>query len=121
MPRLLKQKPSGHIYIYTDTLAQRKDMFPYEPEEQVQQEEPETVGDTANEVAQEDREGEEEAAPDQEDGTDQDGSEEEVNGETERYPGEKEALKEQYAEKFGRGIPPAIKLETLRAKVNGEE
>lgn len=32
MPRYLRQKTSGHIYIYTDALAKRLDMEDYEPE-----------------------------------------------------------------------------------------
>lgn len=32
MARLLKQKGSGHVYVWTALLAERPDMEPYEPE-----------------------------------------------------------------------------------------
>jgi len=38
MQKLLKQKTSGHIYVWTAALAQRDDMEPYEPQAKPAQE-----------------------------------------------------------------------------------
>ena len=31
MTELLQQRPSGHLYVATDDLRKRKDMYPYDP------------------------------------------------------------------------------------------
>lgn len=56
MADLLIQRPSGHIYVATDILRKRKDMWPYEPAE-VKQEEPEVQAQLEPETVQEPKKG----------------------------------------------------------------
>ncbi len=112
MSEHLIQKPSGHVYVATDALRKRKDMFPYNAE-QGQEQELETIGDVADGAMQAQEESEEEAATDEENGASQNESQEEIEEDL-------ETLQQQYRDVFGRPPPPKAKLETLRAKINGE-